>query len=232
MNSRMEREAYSYDSPEAAAEALAPVLGDALREGIARRGAASLAISPRIELLPLFTALRGQALDWACIHIVLTDECWVGPGSEHSGEHLLRRHLVQGEVLDAQLVSLRTTQRKPIEAVVEVAEPVARLARPFETVVLTLGADGGIAGMIPGTPALDAMLKPDWAVKVAPVTAKVEPTERITLTLSALLDARSVFLVVPPGAADAYAEALTGVGPAAALLKQRRVPVCTLKIER
>lgn len=227
----MKVEERSFASIGEAADVLSSVLADALRAGIAQRGAGCLAISPHLELLPVFTALREQTLDWTCVHLVLTDDCWVAPASAHSGEHLLRRHLVQGAVLDAQLVGLRTAQHKPIAAVVEVAERIARLPRPFDTVLLVLGTDGAIAGMMPGTPALDAMLKPDWAVKVAPVTAAVEPIERITLTLSALLDSRSVFLLVPASADEAYAEAMAGVGPAAALFKQRRVPVCALKIE-
>lgn len=217
----------TYASPSQAAEALSAAVADALRTGIAARGAGSLLVSARADLVPTFQRLCDEDLDWSRVTILPSDECWVAPSSEYSGERLLRRHLLQGAALDARLLALRTADRKPIEAVVELAERLARLDRPFDAALLSVGVEGDVAGLLPETPAVEAMLKPDWAVKIAPVTAKTLPHERVTLTFGGLLDVRQIFVLVPEAAVDAYAQAQAGERSSAiaALLRQRRAPV-------
>ena len=221
-------------SIEALGTALAEAVAADLRSGIVQRTAASVAISPRPALLPFCAALRTQpGVDWSRVHITLTDECWVAPGSEHSGEHFLRRHLVRDDVLDARFVGLWQRDRKPIEAAPEIAERLARLPRPIDAVVLELGEDGDIAALIPGIPGLDAMLNPNWAVPAAPSRVADAAFERVTLTLRALLDSHRVYLVVASrGAGAAYAEALeanASRSPVRALLAQRRTPIVVLR---
>lgn len=215
--------------------ALAEAVAADLRSGIVRRSAASLAISPRPTLLPFCVALRAQPdVDWSRVQITLTDECWVAPGSERSGEHFLRQHLVRDDVLDARLLGLWRRDRTPIEAAPEIAEFLSRMPRPLDAVVLEVGDEGEIAGLIPGIPGLDAMLNPNWSVPAAPSRVPDEAVERVTLTLRALLDSHRVYLVVASaGAHRAYADALAS-GPARspvrALLAQRRTPIVVLTV--
>jgi 6-phosphogluconolactonase len=223
-----------FHSIEALGTALAESVAADLRSGVTRRTAASLAISPRAALLPFCVALRAQpAVDWSRVHITLTDECWVAPGSERSGEHFLRQHLVRDDVLDARFTGLWQRDRRPIEVAPEIAERLSRLPRPLDAVVLELGDDGAVAALIPGIPGLDAMLNPNWAVPAAPSRVPDESFERVTLTLRALLDAHRVYLVVAsPDAAIAYAEAIGANAPRSpvrALLAQRRTPVVVLR---
>lgn len=218
-----------YPNVQAMAEALAHDLGNDLREALSSRGAAVMLVSARASLLPVYAQLREQDLDWSGVTLVLTDDAWIAPSSkdhpEHSGERLLRRTLLQGALLDASLLALWGGQRKPIEAVVGIGEALARLPRPYDAALLAPGEHGQIAGLFDQAPALDAMLKPDWAVKVAPALAPTEPRERITLTLSALLDARRVYLAQAqdiPAAPDERARSVD------ALLRQRRTALCVL----
>lgn len=222
-----------YANRDELAEHLAAAVADDLRAGIATRGAAVLLLSPRPSLVAFFARLRVQALDWARVSLVPTDDAWVAPNSPASGERLLRRHLMQDAVLDATLLSLWTGQDKPIAAVVEIGERLARLPRPFDAVVLAPGESGQIAALFDDTPALDAMLKPDWAVKVAPALAPAQvadvPREHLTLTLSALLDARCVYLAHAEEIPLAAGERTRSVQ---ALLRQRRTPLRVLHSER
>lgn len=222
-------------SVEALGTALAEAVAADLRAGIVRRAAASMAISPRPGLLSFCVALRAQpGIDWSRVQITLTDECWVAPGSEHSGEHFLRRHLVRDDVLDARFLGLWRRDRRPIEAAPEIAEFLSRMPRPLDAVVLELDEGGGIAALIPGIPGLDAMLNPNWAVPAAPSRVPEESFERVTLTLRAVLDAQRVYLVVAsPGAHQAYADALVSGAarsPVRALLAQRRTPIVVMKV--
>lgn len=231
----MSIEEREFPSIEALCDALAESVAADLRSGVVRRAAACLAISPRLALMPFCVALRAQqGVDWSRVHITLTDECWVAPGSEHSGEHFLRQHLVRDDVLDARFLGLWQRDRRPIEAVPEIAERLSRLPQPLDAVVLEVGDDGAVAALIPGIPGLDAMLNPNWAVPAAPSRVPDDPIERVTLTLRALLDTHRVYLLVASsGARQAYAEALASGAarsPVRALLAQRRTPIIVLRV--
>jgi 6-phosphogluconolactonase len=224
-----------FPSVESLGAALAEAVAADLRSGVTRRATASIAISPRPALMTFCVALRAQpGVDWSRVHITLADECWVAPGSEHSGEHFLRQHLVRDDVLDARFVGLWLRDRRPIEAAPEIAERISRLPRPLDAVVLALGDDGAVAALIPGIPGLEAMLNPNWAVPAAPSRVPDESFERVTLTLRALLDAHRVYLVVAsPQAAAIYAEAIeanASRSPVRALLAQRRTPIVVMRV--
>lgn len=230
----MSIEEHRFESAQEAGAALAQAVAADLRTGILRRGAASLAISPRPGLAGFCEALRAQALDWSRVQITLTDEAWVAPGSAHSGEHLLRRQLLQDAALDARLVGLWTPDSTPIMAAPQVAERLLLLPRPFDAVVLEPGAEGQVAALFPGMPALEAMLNPNWAVPAAPARAPDETFERITLTLRSLLDASRIYLFAAGEDAEAgYAAALQAGArsPLRALLAQNRTPVEVFLIE-
>lgn len=215
-----------FESSTQAAQALAAAVAENLRQGIAQRGVASLVTWSEPAGVAFLKALRTQVLDWSKVQITLSDERWVAPGAKGSRETLLRKHLFQGEVLDARLISLWTGDAKPIQAVVEVTERIARMPRPFDAVVLGLGDDGHIAGLYAGMPALEAMLNPTWALNVATSIAPKAPVEGLTLTLHALSDTRNLYLsVAGPIASRVYADSRAGAKdyPVAALLRQRRV---------
>jgi 6-phosphogluconolactonase len=223
-----------FDSASEASLALAATVADDLRRGLTRQAAAALAVCARPVLAPFFEALSAQVLDWSRVQIALTDECWVPPGSVHSAERLLRRHLIRQEVLDARLVSLWTNDARPIQATPEIADRLMRMTRPFDAVVLDVGEDGRVAGLFPGMPGLDAMLNANWAVPAAPAKAPDEDMDRITMTLRALLDAHRIYLVpVGVGPRAAYARALEGKNgsPVRALLAQRRTPVSVVLVD-
>lgn len=225
-----------FHSIESLGEDLARSVAADLRAAILRRASASIAISPRPALLPFYVALRAQpGVDWSHVQITLTDERWVAPGSEGSGEHFVRQHLIRDDVLDARFVALWRRNLKPIEAIPEIAESFSRMPRPLDTVVLGLDEDGGIAALVPGIAGLEAMLNPNWSVPAAPSRAPGDAFECVTLTLRALLDSHRIHLVVAGnGACRAYEASLAntaGRTPVRALLAQRRTPVVVMKTD-
>ena len=125
-------------------------------------------------------------------------------------------------------MSLKTSDLKPMNAVVEIIERISAMPRPFDAVVLGMGADGHTASLFPNMPALSAMLNPQWAVQVGTATAPTEPKNRVTLTLRALLDTRQLYLSISGAEkVEVYAAASAGNReyPVASLFHQRLAPV-------
>ena len=71
---------------------------------------------------------------------------------------------------------------------------------PFDAVMLGMGEDGHIASMIPGDPGLTDALTTSEMMRPVPAGLGKPPVERITLTLSALLNSRAIFLLIAGGA--------------------------------
>ncbi|MBS3997266.1 MAG: 6-phosphogluconolactonase, partial [Hydrogenophaga sp.] len=75
---------------------IAAHIAAALRAAIAARGQASLAVSGGKSPIPLFEALREQALDWSAVSVVLVDERVVPRDHADSNTALVACHLLQG----------------------------------------------------------------------------------------------------------------------------------------
>ncbi|HMM75979.1 MAG TPA: 6-phosphogluconolactonase [Gammaproteobacteria bacterium] len=210
------------------ASALAAAVEAALVQALAVRGEASLAVPGGRTPLPLFSRLAQRDLDWARVHVTLTDERIVPVTDPLSNERLVREHLLQGAAAGARFHPLMNGHEDPEARAQAAWEQLAWLPRPFDAVVLGMGEDGHIAGLFPGVPS--NTLDPAAAPGCVTTTAPVAPVERLSLNLAALLDARRLWLVLAgPAKLAVLVEALRPSPikalPVRALLTQTVVPV-------
>lgn len=215
-----------FDSVQAAMSALQEQIVVALRLGIALRGRASMALAGGRTPVPLFRALSDAELDWAQVGITLTDERWVSAQQPGSNAALVHEALLAGRAGAAQFIPLYDGSASAALATGNVWNSLRPLARPFDVVLLGMGEDGHFASLFPGEPGLPAALDPAAAPACVAMRAPVEPQERISLNLAALLQSRRLFLLVTGAAkrelllAAAHREAGTS-WPVTALLAQR-----------
>ena len=218
-----------FANPGETAVALAAQVAAALRAGLATRGVASLAVPGGRTPLPLFRALREVELDWSRVGVTLTDERWVPVDDPASNESLVRRELLASLAAQARFLPLFNGSASAAGAAAAVWNSLAPLPRPFDAVVLGMGDDGHFASLFPDDPGLAAALSQAAAPGCVAMRAPVEPNERISLNLSALLQTRRLFLFITGvhkrdlllAAARRAADAPL---PVAALLSQR-VPI-------
>ena len=99
--------------------------------------------------------------------------------------------------------------------------------RPFDAVMLGMGEDGHIASLIPGDPGLEDALTTADTVRLVPAGLGKPPVPRITLTLSALLDARAIFLLIAGETKRGVVQrALAGEDlPVGRLVSQSKAPI-------
>jgi 6-phosphogluconolactonase len=218
-----------FNDAAAAAAALAAAVADDLRDGIAARGSASLALSGGRSPVPFLHALSAQALDWKQVFVTLVDERWVDPAGPDSNEALLRQHLLQGPAAAARFVGLKTVHAQPQQALADREAALAVLPQPFDALLLGMGDDGHTASLFPGAPGLDAALDPKGTAMLAAFPAPKAGHARISFTLAGLLNTRRLYLQIQGAAKQSiYQRARLGADramPISLALNNGKVPV-------
>jgi len=222
---------HSFTDCDALAIALAERIAECLRDAIAQRGQALLAVSGGSTPRHFFEKLSRALLDWSKVQVTLVDERWVPESNERSNAAMVKAMLLQHEASSAQFVPLYTDAPTPEAGLATVRARMASLQLPFDAVILGMGNDGHTASFFPGGDRLPEALDLNNATRVLPMRAAGAGEPRITFTLSALLDTRALFLHIEGEAKrQLLADARLGLGEAAnfpvrAVLAQPRVPV-------
>lgn len=206
---------------DAAADRIAAQLG----EGIAQRNVASLLVPGGTTPQPIFERLNAMPLNWERIQVGLTDERWVATSHVDSNENLVRRTLLRGAASAVQFHSLYTGARKPSSGLKQAEASMATMARPFDVVLLGMGTDGHFASLFPGIPQLAAGLDPKNQAACLAVDAPQSGYPRMSLTLSALLNAKLLLIAISGRLKrNVLAQALAGKAttPIAALVAARK----------
>jgi 6-phosphogluconolactonase len=219
-----------FEGLEAMSRALADQIAASLKIAIAARRLASLVVSGGKSPIRLFELLRAEELDWSSVCVALADERWVDPSDPASNEKLVRDVLLKGPAAAARFQGLKNGAPTPDMGAVSAWETFARVPRPFDTVVLGMGDDGHTASLFPGSPNLPNALDPAAAAGCVGMRAPTAPRPRLSLNLSALLDARRIVLAITGDAKWRTYLAACAPGPAQemplrAVLRQTRTPV-------
>jgi len=209
---------------------LASRIAAALNEAIEARGLASLVVSGGQSPIKFFEQLRTQSIDWSRVCVALADERWVEPTDAASNERLVREVLLKDRAAAARFSGLKNGAPTPDLGAVSAWETFARIPRPFDAVLLGMGDDGHTASLFSGSPNLHSALNPAAAAGCVGMWAPTVPQPRLSLNLTALLDARRVLVLIGGEAkwriyATACEPGAEHDMPVRAVLRQQRTPV-------
>jgi 6-phosphogluconolactonase len=225
-----ETPARKFSDLETLSRELAGQLAESLRAAVAARGLASLVVSGGRSPVRLFEILRTQPIEWARVCVALADERWVSPDDAGSNERLVRDVLLKERAAAARFHGLKNGAPTPDLGAVSAWETFARVPRPFDAVVLGMGDDGHTASLFPNSPNLPNALNASAAAGCIGMRAPAAPYARMSLNLSALLDARRVVVLISGESKWTTYTAACAPGPALdmpvrAVLRQTRTPV-------
>lgn len=200
---------HTFESRDQLMDAVAEQIATRLQDSIDRRGVALLAVSGGSTPKTLFPRLAEKAIDWSAVKICLVDERWVEPDDTDSNERLVRDLLLQGPASAATFVPMKNAAPTPGEGVTSRHSDYEALPWPADVMQLGMGEDAHTASLFPAADELQYGLTTPR--RILAVTPPAAPHRRMSLSLSAILDSRSIMLVTT-GAAKlpVIEEALSG----------------------
>ena len=186
----------AFDSRAAMAARVADLV-ESFAQSADHSGKIELAVSGGSTPNALYEALAQRSLDWRDVRLTLVDERWVSKSHPRSNAAFIERAFRQAE--GVELLEHFTGSETPHSAVDALAERMGERENPFDAVILGMGEDGHTASWFPNADGLDCALESDS--RVCAITALQsdvtgEEVERMTLTLSAMKDARLIVLLL------------------------------------
>ena len=175
---------------------LADKLASELENHLLLHDHASLAVPGGTTPGPIFDSLCAADLDWARVHVMLTDERWVTETSQRSNTRLLRERLLVNRAAAATYVPLYADAGTPEEKLPELAAALEP-ELPVSVMLLGMGSDMHTASIFPGADRLDHALHGDDTLVAMRAPGAPEP--RITLSAKVLKSAMNRHLVIVGG---------------------------------
>lgn len=190
-------ELIAFSSRDAMAARVADLVEASLLSTPSNEGRGELAVSGGSTPKAMYENLATRPLPWSKLRVTLVDERWVSIEHPRSNEAFVREAF--GKADGAQILGLYTGASSPARGVEQSAQTLNARRRPFDAVILGMGDDGHTASWFPKAEGLDAALSGEK--RVCAVTARKsdvtgEEVERMTLTLSAIKDARVIILMI------------------------------------
>lgn len=148
-----------------------------------------------------YEALGKSVFDWRKVNVGLVDDRWVDESSPGSNAAMIRECFVDRANFPPRLFPLKN-QDASLERGCEASNlSYFKIQRPFSSVTLGMGMDGHTASWFPNAVGIDRALNPRSSKLVVPVRPHPsevtgEYLERATLTLSAVSEARNIYLLL------------------------------------
>lgn len=200
----------SFADRESQATALAASVTRDLKAALAARGRASLAVPGGTTPGAFLKALSIESLDWAAVHVTLTDERCLPASAARSNQGLLARTLLQDQAAAAQFLPL---YGKDLDQAALAAQ-LEREALPLDVCVVGMGVDGHTASLFPEAVGLEEALSAE-APPLVTLTAPGALEPRVSLSAPVLRQAGKTYVLIAGAAKQATLETALSPGPEA-----------------
>ncbi len=182
---------HNFDSTVDLTDRLSEDIAKTLQGYIDKNGHASLIVSGGNTPISLFKKLRRKEIEWEKVQIGLCDERWIDSSSENSNENLVRTHLLQEEAGRAKFIGMYI-DGKTIQEARDICN--SRYNFEYDLLILGMGSDAHTASLFPNNPKLKLALDLKRRQKCIDIEPSSAPFSRLTLTLSAILSAKNIYL--------------------------------------
>ncbi len=225
---------YFFDSREAMLSALKKDVTECLQSALKDHERVSFMVSGGSSPEPLYRALSRTELPWNRISAALVDERWVPKSHPKSNEAFIEENLLQSFASATDWQGMKNFAPTADEGQAFCEGRYRWLPPHWAVTILGMGNDGHTASLFPHAKGLEAALDEKAplcaAIEAIPSEVTGEITERITLTLPALLRSQQLILLLTGEEKLAtYKAAKAGDDiadmPVRAILQQSEAPV-------
>jgi 6-phosphogluconolactonase len=169
-------------------------LADHLKSAIEHHGQASFIVSGGNTPKPLYEELSMQHLAWDKVTLCPSDERWVPSDHPDSNHKMISEALHRNEAARALLINLKTDTSFN-DAPATLSSKLNQLHKPFNIVLLGMGADGHTASLFPDSNELDHGLTAPHDEPIITVNS-ASKGPRLSLTLPTLLNTEHLFVMI------------------------------------
>jgi 6-phosphogluconolactonase len=149
----------------------------------------------------IYTRLSNANLDWANIDIAQVDDRWVGLDDPGSNAKMIKQTLLKKRAKAADFYRIMSRHKTAKAGQSSVEARYRKLTIKGSIAVLGMGPDGHVCSWFPGAVGLEASVDPANDNRVQAIAANPSKVtgpylERMTLTLSALVQCEALLLLI------------------------------------
>jgi len=190
----MSKLVHAFTRQEELTDSLSQSIASQLQKAIKRNGKASLLVSGGSTPKPLFEKLRQIPLEWDKVSVGLCDERWVSPSHIDSNENFVKKNLLQDKASKARFVGMYNEGSDVTDAQSLCSQKIKEELYPFDVVILGMGSDAHTASLFPENVKLQKAFDLNNKEICIAVEPKDAPHMRMSLTRSAILSAKHLYV--------------------------------------
>ena len=186
---------HSFSSNTEQCQELAKKVGDNIANLLASQEQVNLCLPGGTTPGEMFDYLSTMELDWSRVCVLMSDERWVPSDDPLSNEALLRSRLSRNNAEQVRIFSYYE-HSLPIEAATKRFNSGMGNVTPLDICVLGMGEDGHTASLFPDMADLQGALDLDVPEKLIVVDSVSQPVLRVSLNMSALVNAKHHYVLL------------------------------------
>ena len=205
----------TFETARAMQMAAADYIAARLKAAVNKSGAARMLVSGGSSPRPVYESLSQMDMAWERVNVGLVDERWVSPDAEGSNAAFIAQTLLQGKAKTANFVAMKTEHESAALGANSVSDIYSKAFTPIDICIMGMGLDGHTASWFPNVLDLNTAMDVDnksmaCAIDATGCDVAGAHTERMSLTLPAVMNASEILLLITGEAKRDVLEAAQG----------------------
>lgn len=191
----------AFDTASLMQQAACDHIRNSLERTLSQNGQAGLLVSGGSSPRPTYEALSKIDIAWNNVNIGLVDERWVEPDADGSNAAFIAETLLQNKAVNANFIPMKNEHKTADLGAAAVSQLYNQKFKPLDLCIMGMGLDGHTASWFPNATDLKTALDLDvdnfcCAFDAQGCAVAGDYPERMTMTLSSVMSAKEILLLI------------------------------------